>query len=117
LFHRVAVDRVAGAIVAAAERRTDGSWACNVVDPVDWDYSGLARRIGEILGWEWEPEKLPFEAADHPWQTGHAVLGSDRRLRDDLGVQADQPDPDSALRETIEWLWERREGILKNEAA
>ncbi len=117
LFHRVAVDRLAGAILAAAERSPRGSWACNVVDPVDWDYSGLARRIGEILDWEWEPLKVPFERADHPWQTGHPVLGSDRRLRDSLGVQADDPDPDSALRETIEWLWAHREEILADEAS
>jgi nucleoside-diphosphate-sugar epimerase len=116
LFHRVAVDRLAGAILAAAERAPDGLWACNVVDPVDWDYSGLARRIGEILGAEWEPQKIPFDAADHPWQTGHPMLASDRRLRDTLGVGADQPDPDDALRETVEWLWEHREEILKNEA-
>lgn len=116
LFHRVAVDRLAAAIVAAAERAPGELWACNVVDPVDWDYSGLARRTGEILGWEWEPEKVAFEAADHPWQTGHPVLGSDRRLRDTLGVRADQPDPDDALRETVEWLREHREEILKSEA-
>jgi nucleoside-diphosphate-sugar epimerase len=115
LFHRVAVDRLAGAIVAAAERPTRDSWACNVVDPVDRDYSGLARRIGEILDWEWEARKVPFDGADHPWQTGHAVLGSDRRLRDTLGVRPDQPDPDDALKETVEWLWERRESILKTE--
>jgi hypothetical protein len=64
----------------------------------------LARRIGEILDWDWEPPKVPFEGADHPWQTGHSVLGSDRRLCETLGVEADQPDPDDALRETIEWL-------------
>jgi nucleoside-diphosphate-sugar epimerase len=116
LFHRVAVDRLAAAILAAAERSPDGLWPCNVVDPVDWDYSGLARRIGEILSWDWEPQKVPFEGADHPWQTGHPVLGSDRRLRETLGVGADQPDPDDALRETVEWLWEHRETILKEEA-
>jgi nucleoside-diphosphate-sugar epimerase len=117
LFHRVAIDRLARAVVAAAERTPDGLWACNVVDPTDWDYSGLARRIGEILGWEWDPRKVPFEAADHPWQTGHPVLGSDLRLRQALGIDADQPDPDSALRETIEWLWGHREEILAGEAA
>jgi nucleoside-diphosphate-sugar epimerase len=112
LFHRVAVDRLAGAILAAAEHPPDVLWACNVVDPVDWDYSGLARRIGEILDWEWEPRKVPFEEADHPWQTGHPMLGSDRRLREVLGIQPDQPDPDDALRETVEWLWDHREEIL-----
>lgn len=116
VFHRVALDRLAGAILAAAEQPTNGLQVCNVVDPVDWDYSGLARRIGEILDWDWEPQKVAFEATDHPWQTGHPVLGSDRRLRETLGVGADQPDPDDALRETIEWLWEHRETILKEEA-
>jgi nucleoside-diphosphate-sugar epimerase len=116
LFHRVAVDRLAAAILAATERPPPGLWACNVVDPVDWDYSGLARRIGEILDWEWEPRKVPFDEADHPWQTGHPSLGSDRRLRDTLGVGPDQPDPGDALRETVDWLWEHREEILESEA-
>lgn len=117
LFHRVAVERLARAILAAVDRPVDGLWACNVVDPVDRDYSGLARRIGEILDWEWEPERVTFEEVDHPWGVGHPMLGSDRRLRDDLGVGPDQPDPDDALRETVEWLWERREEILASEAA
>jgi nucleoside-diphosphate-sugar epimerase len=116
LFHRVAIERLARAIVAAPEREPDDLWACNVVDPFDRDYSGLARRIGEILGWEWEPRKVPFDGADHPWQTGHPMLASDRRLRDDLGVGPDQPDPDDALRETVEWLWEHRKEILASEA-
>ncbi len=55
LFHRVAIDRLSRAILAAAERATDEPWACNVDDPQDRDYSGLARRIGELLDWEWEP--------------------------------------------------------------
>jgi nucleoside-diphosphate-sugar epimerase len=116
IFHRVALERLARAIAATVDRPTDGLWACNVVDPGDRDYSGLARRIGEILDWEWETEKVAFDGADHPWQTGHAVLGSDRRLRDDLGVGPDQPDPDDALQETVEWLWEHREEILASEA-
>jgi nucleoside-diphosphate-sugar epimerase len=113
LFHRVALGRVARAILAAVERPSSELWACNVVDPVDWDYSGLARRIGEILDWEWEPEKVSFDGADHPWQTGHAVLASDRRLREVLGVAPDQPDPDDALRETVEWLWQHREELIR----
>ena len=116
VFHRVALERLARAIVAAIERPRDELWACNVVDPVDRDYSGLARRIGEILDWKWEPEKVAFDAADHPWQTGHPVLGSDRRLRDMLGVGPDQPDPDTALEQTVEWLWDHREEILASES-
>lgn len=117
LFHRVALGRVAAAILAAVERPPDGLWACNVVDPWDRDYSGLARRIGEILDWEWEPRRVPFEEADHPWQTNHPMLASDQRLRDVLGVGADEPDPDDALKETVEWLWEHREEILAGEPA
>ena len=117
LFHRVAIDRLSGAILAAAERPADEFWACNVVDPTDRDYSGLARQIGEILDWEWEPRPVPFSEDVHPWQVGHPVLASDRRLREDLGVGPDEPDPDDALRETVEWLWEHREEILANEAS
>jgi nucleoside-diphosphate-sugar epimerase len=115
LFHRVAIERVARAIAAAAEREPDGLWACNVVDPYDRDYSGLARRVGEILDWQWEPRKVAFDDADHSWQTFHPVLACDRRLRDGLGVGDDQPDPDDALRETVEWLWEHRAEILASE--
>lgn len=115
LFHRVALDRLSRAIAAAVERPTDAPWACNVVDPYDRDYSGLARRIGEILDWDWEPRQVRFSEDVHPWQTSHPILVSDRRPRDDLGVTSDQPDPDEALRETVEWLWEHREEILAGE--
>jgi len=115
LFHRVALERVARAVLAAVELRQVGFWACNVVDPFDRDYSGLARRIGEILEWDWEPTKVLFTEADHPWQTSHAMLGSDWRLREHLGVGPDQPDPEDALRETVEWLWRNRETILAQE--
>lgn len=116
LFHRVAIDRVARAIVAAAERPTEDPWPCNVVDPYDRDYSGLARSVGGILDWEWEPRRVPFSEDVHPWQTSHPILVSDRRLREDLAVAPDRPDPDDALRETVEWLWEHREGILAGES-
>jgi len=116
LFHRVAIGRLAGAILAAAERPAESLWPCNVVDPTDRDYSGLARRIGELLDWEWEPRRVPFSEDVHPWQVGHPVLASDRRLREGLGVGPDEPDPDDALRETVEWLWEHREEILASEA-
>jgi nucleoside-diphosphate-sugar epimerase len=116
LFHRVALGRVTAAILAAVERPQEGLWACNVVDPWDRDYSGLARRVGEILDWEWEPRKVAFDEADHPWQTNHPMLASDHRLRDVLGVGPDEPDPDDALRETVEWLWARREELLASES-
>jgi nucleoside-diphosphate-sugar epimerase len=115
LFHRVALERVARAIVAAVGRPTDEPWACNVIDPVDRDFSGLARRVGQILNWEWEPRRVPFDEDVHPWQTSHSVLVDDLRLREALGVGPDQPDPDIALRETVEWLWDHREEILAYE--
>jgi len=110
VFHRVAVERVARAVLGAAKHQPREIWPCNVVDPLDWDYSGLTRRIAIILDWEWEPEDVAFTATDHPWQVGHPVLCSDRRLRDTLNVQ--DPDPNDALRETIEWLWEHRKELL-----
>jgi nucleoside-diphosphate-sugar epimerase len=103
LWHRVAVERVANAIVAALERAPEGVWPCNVVDPYDWDFSGLARRVGELLDWQWEPEVVSFAEEDHPWQTSHPVLASDMRLRETLGVV--EPDPEQALAEAIRWLW------------
>jgi hypothetical protein len=63
-----------------------------------------------------EPRRVPFDEDVHPWQTSHPVLADDRRLRGDLGVGPDQPEPDAALRETVEWLWDHREEILADEA-
>jgi nucleoside-diphosphate-sugar epimerase len=103
LWHRVAVARVANAVVAALERSPDGFWACNAVDPYDWDYSGLAAQVAELLDWQWEPRRVEFSDADHPWQTSHPVLVSDRRLREQLGVT--EPDPKEALAETVRFLW------------
>lgn len=102
LWHRVAVERVANAVVAALERAPEGIWPCNVVDPYDWDFSGLARRVANLLDWEWEAETVPFADEDHPWQTSHPVLASDNRLRETLGVV--EPDPDAALADTVRWL-------------
>jgi nucleoside-diphosphate-sugar epimerase len=109
LFHRVAVERVGRAVVAALDRAPDGFWACNIVDPTDWEYAGLAGAIGRLLGWEWEPVRIPFAESDHPWQTLHPVLASDERLRRGLGVT--EPSPDAALRECVEWLWEHRDEL------
>ena len=107
LFHRVAVERVARAIVAAIERAPEGFWACNVVDPTDLTYARLAAEIARQLDWTWEPERVPFSDTEHPWQTTHPVICSDRRLREVLGVE--EPDPKKALAETVAWLWERRD--------
>ena len=106
IFHRVAVERVAGAIVAAVERAPDGFWACNVVDPYDWTFAGLAAEVARMLEWDWVPVAVPFAEADHPWATAHPIFASDRRLRDVLGV--DEPDPLAALERTLRWLWEHR---------
>lgn len=105
IFHRVALERVARAVVAALEHAPSGFWACNVVDPSDRDYASLAGAIGRLLDWEWEPADVPFSEADHPWQVRHAVIGSDERLRSVLAVT--EPDPDDALEECVRWLWER----------
>jgi len=103
-FHRVAVERVGRGIVAAAERAPAGFWVCNVVDPYDWTYAGLAREIGRILGWEWEPVSVSFAAARHPFQLASPLFVSDRRLREVLRVT--EPDPREALEATVRWYWE-----------
>jgi nucleoside-diphosphate-sugar epimerase len=106
--HRVAVERVGRAIVSSIERAPDGFWACNVVDPYDWTFAGLAGEVARLLEWEWELVDVPFEEADHPWGAGHLFFCSDRRLRDVLEVREDEPDPREALAETVAWLWEHR---------
>jgi nucleoside-diphosphate-sugar epimerase len=106
VWHRVAVERVGRAIVAALNRAPNEFWACNVVDPYDWDYAGLAGEIGRLLDWCWEPVRAAFSDTDHPWQVTHPVLCSDERLRRVLGVT--EPDPMEALAQTIRWLWDRR---------
>ena len=104
LFHRVAVERVGGAVAAAVARAPAGFWACNVVDPTDHSYASLAAAVGALLDWEWEPERVPFDDEEHPWRTAHPVLCSDRRLVEVLGVV--EPDPQEALAATVRWLWE-----------
>jgi nucleoside-diphosphate-sugar epimerase len=104
LFHRVAVERVGRAVAAALERAPEGFWACNVADPVDWTYAGLAGEVARLLGWEWDPVRVSFDEAEHPWHTIHPVLCSDRRLREVLGVT--EPDPREALAECVAWLWD-----------
>jgi nucleoside-diphosphate-sugar epimerase len=109
IWHRVAVARVARAIVAALNHDPDGFWACNVVDPYDWDYAGLAAQVAGILDWKWTPVDVAFHETDHPWQVGHPVLCSEERLRHVLGVT--EPEPRAALRETVTWLWEHRDEL------
>jgi len=117
-FSRVAVERVGRAVVAAAERAPNGYWACNVVDPYGWTFAGLASEVGRLLGWEWEPIVTewvnPFSddpTAHHPWNVPSPCWYSDERLRMDLGVGADQPDPRVALEETVRWLWEELQHV------
>jgi nucleoside-diphosphate-sugar epimerase len=109
-FHRVAVERVARAVVAAFEHAPAGTWACNVVDPYDWTFAGLAGEIGRLLEWEWEPVCVPFNRADHPWALAHPIIGSDTRLREVLHVV--EPEPRDALAETIAWLWDHRHNLV-----
>jgi nucleoside-diphosphate-sugar epimerase len=108
MFHRVSVHRIGAAVAAALRHAPSGCWACNVVDPFDWDFAGLAREVGRLLQWEWEPVRVSSEidAELHPWALSHPVLASDRRLRETLRVT--EPDPRAALAETVRWLWENR---------
>lgn len=108
LFHRVAVERVARAIVSALTNAPEGFWVCNVVDPYDWTFGGLAAVAGTQLNWEWEPVEVPFADADHPWAAAHPIYCSDSRLREILQVEEDEPDPRAALNGTLDWLWEHR---------
>lgn len=62
--------------------------------------------MAELLDWQWQPQHVSFSDEDHPWQTSHPVLASDRRLREVLEVT--EPDPEAALAETVQWLWQRR---------
>ncbi len=122
LFSRVAVERVGRAIVAGAELAPNGYWACNVVDPYGWTFAGLAAEIARILGWEWEPIVTewvnPFSddpTAHHPFNVPSPCWYSDERLRTTLGVGADEPDPRSALEDTVRWLWEthQQKGVAR----
>jgi len=111
IFHRVALDRVAGAIAAAIERAPTGAWACNVGDPSALTYGALASLVAEQLGWEWElvPADHSDDEHDHPWNVRHPVLADVRRLEARLGVL--EPDPIAATIAQIEWLWGNRERL------
>lgn len=114
-FARAALDRVGAAVVAAAERAPEAFSPVNVVDPYGWTYAGLAKEIGRILNWEWEPVVVPWEQADHPFKIQSPFVCSDTRLREALGVST--PDPRAALAETANWLWEHGEEHYSNDTA
>jgi nucleoside-diphosphate-sugar epimerase len=109
LFHRVAVDRVGRAIAAALARAPAGTWACNVADPRDLTFGGLAALVAERLGWEWETEDVPWADGDHPWNVRQPVVADTSRLQRQLGVTA--PDPLAATIAQIDWLWEHRAAL------
>jgi len=104
LFHRVALDRVGRAVAAAVEHAPEGTWACNVADPYDWTYGGLAQLVAQRLGHTWEPDANP--EADHPWNARHPVLVDTTRLRTVLHVGPADPDPREATTTQIAWLAE-----------
>ncbi len=106
LFHRVALDRVGRAVAAAVERAPAGRFECNVGDPRDLTYGGLARLVAERLDWSFEPEPVAWAECDHPWNARHPVIVDVSRLEQVLGVT--EPDPIEATLAQIDWLWERR---------
>ena len=110
LFHRVALDRVGRAIAAALDRAPAGTWACNVADPRDLTFGGLAALVAERLDWAWEPVEVAWADGDHPWNVRHPIVADTTRLRDVLGVR--EPDPLEATAAQIDWLWEHRETLL-----
>jgi len=109
LFNRVAVERVGRSIASSLDRAPVGFWACNVCDPSDFTYGGLATLVAERLGWEWEPKEVPWEESEHPWNARHPVIADTTRLREVLGVR--EPDPVAATLDQIDWLWEQRESL------
>lgn len=106
LFHRVAIGRVGRAVAAAVGSARSGRWACNVADPRDFTYGALASLVAAQLDWEWRPTPVEWGDGDHPWNVRHPVLADTDRLRRVLGVE--EPDPVTATKAQIDWLWEHR---------
>ena len=109
LFHRVALDRVGHAIAAALDSAPAGTWACNVADPRQVTFGGLALLVAERLGWEWELSPVAWSESDHPWNVRQPVVADTTRLERDLGVR--NPDPREATLAQIDWLWARRDAL------
>jgi nucleoside-diphosphate-sugar epimerase len=110
IFNRVAVERVGRAIAAAIEHAPDGYWACNVADPSDFTFGGLARLVAERLTWEWDFQPVEWKNGDHPWNVRHPVIADTVRLRSMLRVI--DPDPLDATLQQIDWLWANRSTFL-----
>jgi nucleoside-diphosphate-sugar epimerase len=91
---------------AALDRAPVGTSPCNVGDPRDLTFGGLAALVAERLGWEWEIEDVAWSESDHPWNVRHPVVADTTRLQEQLGVR--EPDPLEATLAQIDWLWERR---------
>jgi nucleoside-diphosphate-sugar epimerase len=106
IFNRAAVDRVGRAVVAAIDHPPTGFWACNVADPSDFTFGGLALLVAERLGWEWNLEPVGWAQGDHPWNVRHPVIGDTTRLQITLGVR--EPNPLQATLAQIDWLWSNR---------
>jgi nucleoside-diphosphate-sugar epimerase len=109
IFHRVALERVGRAVAAAVGRAPEGRWACNVGDPSDLTFGGLAALVASQLDWRWETERIDWAAGDHPWNVRHPVVADTTRLRQQLGVV--DPDPLEATLAQIDWLWEQRAAL------
>jgi nucleoside-diphosphate-sugar epimerase len=109
VFHRVALDRVGRAVAASLARSPAGRWACNVADPRDLTFGGLAALVAERLGWEWETEEIAWAEGDHPWNVRHPIVADTTRLREVLGVL--EPGPRDATLAQIDWLWEQRDAL------
>jgi nucleoside-diphosphate-sugar epimerase len=101
LFHRVALERVGRAVAAAVDHAPQGTWACNVADPYDWTYGGLAQLVAQQLGHTWDPQP---EGDDHPWNARHPVIVDTTRLQTVLNVGPADPDPLAATTQQIAWL-------------
>jgi nucleoside-diphosphate-sugar epimerase len=106
IFNRVAVERVGRAIAAAIKHAPDEYWACNVADPSNFTFGGLARLVAERLPWEWDLQPVGWESGDHPWNVRHPVTADTVRLRYTLGVI--DPEPVDATLQHIDWLWAHR---------
>jgi nucleoside-diphosphate-sugar epimerase len=114
IFHRVALDRVGRAVSAALEHAPSGRWACNVADPQDLTYGGLAHVVAARLDWEWEPKEADWASGDHPWNVRHPVIADTGRLQHVLQVAA--PDPTEATGAQIDWLWKHRAAVAATTA-